>query len=153
MDNKKMSFIFKEFAAVRTIVLISGLFWANILLAEVTVYKETENEGMNRYERFASIEKHLIELDNTINKLEMKLSENTKMVKSLDAKFTELQTVAKKKPEDAKNEKVFDGKKFEEEMKKLKDDFLTLKNKDIESMRTDLYDLKISQRVLEGKLH
>jgi peptidoglycan hydrolase CwlO-like protein len=137
---------------VKSGIIIVSFLLAFKTLAAVTVYQEMDNAGLDRFERFSLIEKHLAELGKTINKLESKLDENSKMVKNLEAKFSELKVADSKKTDSKAEEKQVDGKKIEDEMKKLKDDFLSIKNKDIEPMKADIYDLKISQRILEGKL-
>ena len=151
-----MSFLFKEFAAVKTqvLVLVFGVLCAFNLVAGVNIYKETENEGMDRYERFANIEKYLIEIGNSLNKLESRIESNAGAVKALELKVEAFQAAETKKSElkVKAEEKTLDGKKIEEEMKKLKEDFISIKNKDIESMKTEIYDLKISQKILEGKV-
>jgi hypothetical protein len=90
-------------------------------MATVKVYQETDNEGMSKPERFMTIEKHLIELTSAINSLESKV-----------------------------NDKSSDNKKnCEEDIKKLKADFLNLKTQDLEKIKSDIRDLSVAVKKLQ----
>jgi hypothetical protein len=129
--------------------------------ATVPSYQETDNEGMYKPERFSSIEKQLILVSKAVNAIEdkhaasaaalnEKINENSKQIKLLEDQFKSL------KPTDTTAEHKASGRttdknvSLEDEMKKLKADFLSLKNQDLEKMSIELHELSLHLKQLES---
>ena len=123
------------------------------LRAELPTYKETDNEGMYKPERFSSIEKQLIAVTNAFNSLEAKLNENTKKMKDLEDVLKVMKVDADTKLQSQLGEKPSQNKSQEEEMAKLKADFLAIKNKDIEKIKIDLHDLSQAVKQIQTTSH
>jgi phage-related tail protein len=142
---------------VKTLYLFISLSAVLNAMATVPSYQETENEGMTKPERFSSIEKQLIEVSKAVNEiadknvvaigaLSEKINENSKRIKLLEDQFKLL------KPADKTAEHKVSDKpaSLEDEMKKLKADFLSLKNQDMEKMSIELHELSLHLKQLES---
>jgi uncharacterized membrane protein len=64
-------------------ILIVIFLLAQTVLGEVKEYKSTDNEGMSSIERFFVLEKQVIELTTTVNKLDSKIFANNKEIQNL----------------------------------------------------------------------
>lgn len=153
MDIKKMSCLFKEYGAVKTLIIFFLILVSLTTLAAVKEYKETDNEGLYKDERWATIEKHIIELTNAFNKLETKVEENSKALKGLEEKVKSVKTTETVKPDIVAEAKAPAGKKIEDELKKINADILTIKDKDLERMKEDIRQLFISTKILQERTH
>ena len=153
MDIKKMSFLFKEYGAVKTLIIFSLFLISVTTQAAVKEYHETENEGLYKDERWSTLEKHLIELTNAFNKLESKVEENSKAIKGLEEKAKTVKVSETATPEVATGPKANGSKKVEDELKKLNADILVIKDKDIERMKEDIRQLFISVKILQERTH
>jgi biotin synthase-like enzyme len=96
------------------------------------------------------VEKQLIALTNALNNLESKLLDNSKKMKDFEDIIRAI------KQEESKKISAQLGEKNEnsaDEMKKLKADFLTIKNKDIEKIKLDIHDLNEAIKQIHGTTH
>lgn len=125
-------------------------------IAEVAVYKPTDNTGMNKKEQIDGIEKFLATLSTQLNSLEQKIDANGTKIKNLetslfsikenDIKKIQEQITAKPNSASSASEKTSESP---EELEKIKADILAMKNNDIEQMRLDINALKFSVKNLE----
>ena len=86
------------------------------------------------------IEKHLVDLTREVKDLESKNAENTKTIKELDAvvkKYKEQEQKLNAETEacSAAEKNKSDNLKINEELKKLKEDVMSIKNQDIDQMQ------------------
>ncbi|NOT80700.1 MAG: hypothetical protein HOP07_17075 [Bacteriovoracaceae bacterium] len=121
-----------------TIAFTLLILFINSTSAET--FEESENKGLNKAERLGLIEKHLVDLTREVKDLEAKNAENTKTIKELDAvvkkyKEQEQKINAETEASSAAEKNTRDNLKINEELKKLKEDVMSLKNQDIEQMQ------------------
>ena len=115
--------------------------------AEIMIYKNTDNTGINKLERIGVIETYLSNLSGTLKAMEAKLDATDLKLKTLDATLSALKENDLKKIQDQLAEQKKAPAKSEdkiamEELEKLKEDMLTLKNDDIEAIRQQILILK-----------
>lgn len=138
---------------MKKLILVFGLTLSGLCSAEIALYKSTDNTGINKLERIGVIEQYLATLSGTLQNIEAKVDATAIKVNALE------KVVAQIKDTDIKNiqtklaEKAVPTKTPEmEELDKLKADFLTLKNEDVESMKTQLQGLSSSVQSIQGIL-
>lgn len=120
-------------------------------------FEESENKGLNKAERLGLIEKHLVNLTREIKDLESKNAENSKTIKELDAvvkkyKEKEQKMVAETEASSAAEKNASDNLKINEELKKLKEDIMSLKNQDIDQMQELINALRFRLDSIEKTL-
>ena len=129
------------------------IFSSNALLgAEIPLYKTTDNTGLNKLERIDVIEKYLINISGTLQKIESSVEGNVQKISSLEKAFLEMKENDIKNKEKIIKEKVAVTKTPEmDELNKLQADLTTLKNEDIESIRMQIQGLKSSIQLLQSQ--
>ncbi len=115
--------------------------------AEIRIYKNTDNTGINKLERIGVIETYLSNLSGTLKAMEAKLDATDLKLKTLDTTLSALKENDLKKIQDQLTEQKAaiakpQDKVSMEELEKLKEDMLTLKNDDIEAIRQQILILK-----------
>lgn len=128
------------------IVLILNTYLAN---AEIQIYQDTDNTGQNKLERIGVIEKYLIDLSNSVKKMDEKLDENAKKIKTLEADFKEIKNNDLKKLQTLLGEKKEEGGE-DGELKKIKADILAIKNDDIEKLKSEVMGLNNIIKSIQG---
>lgn len=138
---------------MKKICLALFLVFSQSILAKVEVYQSTDNTGLNKLERIDGIEKYLIDLSATLKNMETKLDEQAKKMEEVSKEIAALKDNEAKRIQSALGQKTTDATAITGEVEKLRADFTTLKNEDIEKLSRDvlqlkdkLQDLKDSQR-------
>jgi hypothetical protein len=133
---------------ISLLVLISSICLNSY--AQLGGYKSTENEGMNKGERFESIEKYLGEINLAVKRLEAKTEDQAKKIKELEFQLKMNKSDETKKPVSSVTDPVIlsENKKIMEELKKLKADYTTLKNQDIEVMKDTINTINKSMSII-----
>ncbi len=143
----------------RLILFFLFAFQIHLLKAEVPTFEEKENSGLNKFERIGLMEKFLVALPSEIKNLENKIEENNKTIKALESTVKLLKEENSKLAlshvdgaKDAGNKESGLTPKEALEFKKLKEDFISLKNQDIEPLQEQLGSLKIRLENIEKVL-
>ena len=124
------------------------------LYAEIGSFEENENKGLNKAERIGLMEKFLVSLPQEIKSLEAKIDENNKTIKALEASVKSMKDDSAKmnlEKAEVKEPSRSSGLSEKEaaEFKKLKEDFLALKNKDVEFVSSRLESFTIRLENIE----
>lgn len=138
---------------MKKLILIMGLTFSGLCSAEIELYKSTDNTGINKLERIGVIEQYLITLSGTLKNIEAKVDASALKVNALekavaqikDKDIKDIQTKLAAPSAPVKNPTT-------EELDKLKADFTTLKNDDIEGIRTQIQGLNSSVQSIQGIL-
>jgi predicted nucleic acid-binding Zn-ribbon protein len=138
-------------------ILIGPILWALSLSvsAEVLPYESIDNTGLNKQERIETIDKYLVTLVASIKKMESKLDENSKKLKSLDDIIKGIKETEQKNTESQLGEKKTTpllATKDTNEIEKLKADILSLKNQDIERIKIDFQELRDTVKALQATI-
>jgi len=138
---------------MKLFVLGLCLSFSSLCVAEIPLYKSTDNTGVNKLERIGVIEQYLINLSGTLQKIEAKVDASAIKVSSLEKVVAQIKDSDLKNIEKKLGEKVTPAKSPEmEELNKLQADFTALKNEDIEAIRTQLQGLSSSIKVLQSQV-
>ena len=122
-------------------------------VAEIPLYKSTDNTGINKLERIGVIEQYLITLSGTLQNIEAKVDASALKINSLEKVVAQIKDSDLKNLEKKIGEKAAPVKTPEmEELNKLQADVTALKNEDIEAIRTQLQGLSSSIRVLQSQV-
>ncbi len=147
------------------VVLLISAFM-NGLYAEdsIGLYKDTNNQGLNKLERIEYVEKYLKDFSASFKSIESKMEESNKRFKELEKNIEDMkkdfQKIESKINNEKKDEKKEDKKLGEEikktaqeleDIEKVKKDILSLKNQDIEKIKLDLEKLWVAVKMLETK--
>ena len=137
------------------IVFFLIILFINSSFAET--FEESENKGLNKAERLSLIEKHLVNLTREMKDLESKNTENSKTIKELDAvikkyKEQEQKMIVENEASSAAQKNSSDNLKINEELKKLKEDVMSLKNQDIDQMQELINALRFRLDSIEKML-
>lgn len=138
------------------------VFVFNPAKTEIKIYEKTDNTGINKFERIGVIEKYLMGLAEELTKLDQSINKNNEKINGLEASLNTFKTVDLKVIQEKIEGKTKDSKKdsdvdeiklINQELEKLKQDILTLKNEDIEKLQVQLTGLKFNvdnlQKVLK----
>jgi peptidoglycan hydrolase CwlO-like protein len=128
------------------LICLTFLFYLNAI-AETSVFKETDNTGLNKKERIDGIEKYLSDLSASIKNLENKFEENTKKLKSIEDVINKLNISSNKKL----GEEISDHDS-NPELSKLKKEIEGIKSKEIEKLKLDITGLNESIKSIEKVL-
>lgn len=129
---------------MKTILLGIGILVSNVCVAEIAVYKSTDNTGINKLERIGVIEQYLATLSATLQKMESKLESNSQKLAEIESSLKGVKDNDIKKIQEQLSEKKPEAKNgANEELEKLKADILAIKNEDIERIRRDIQLLKL----------
>lgn len=139
---------------MKALFLLVAMALSNLCYADITVYKTTDNTGINKKEQIEGIEKYLADLGLKLNSMELKIDQNALKLKSLEATVAKIQDVDIKKLKEDVVPKLVDEKTAEEKartegMEKLKADILAIKNTDIEQLKLDINGLRFSVKNVE----
>lgn len=142
---------------MRLAVIIFFLLILFINSSFAEIFEESDNKGLNKAERLGLIEKHLVDLTREVKDLESKNAENTKTIKELDAivkkyKEQEQKVNAETEASSAAQKNISDNIKINEELKKLKEDVMSLKNQDIDQMQELINALRFRLDSIEKTL-
>lgn len=142
---------------MKTLVFVLSLVASQLCYAEIKLYQNTDNTGINKREQIEVVEKYLSELGTQLKTMEKKIDENSLKLKNMEASLTSLkenelkklqeQVAPKKAEETTATQKV-----NEEEMDKLKADILAIKNTDVEQLKLDINALRFSVKEVEKNL-
>ena len=130
------------------------IFNSNALLsAEIPLYKTTDNTGLNKLERIDVIEKYLINISGTLQKIESSVNANVEKIGSLEKLISQIKESDIKSLEKKLSEKLDNSKNLDrDDLSKLQADLTILKNEDIEFIRMQLQGLKSSVQVLQSEI-
>ena len=130
------------------------IFNSNALLgAEIPLYKTTDNTGLNKLERIDVIEKYLINISGTLQKIESSVNANVEKIGSLEKLISQIKESDIKDLEKKLSEKLDNSKSLDrDDLSKLQADLTILKNEDIEFIRMQLQGLKSSVQVLQSEI-
>lgn len=138
---------------MKKLILMFGLTFSGLCVAEIQIYKSTDNTGINKLERIGVIESYLATLSGTLQNIEAKVDASALKISALE------KVVAQIKDTDIKNIQAKLGEKSEpaknpttEELDKLKADVTALKNDDIEGLRIQIQGLNSSVQSIQGIL-
>lgn len=139
-------------------------------MAQISTYKSTDNEGLNKKERIDTIENYLSDLSKKLKDIESKVESSGKKLTSLEDSLASLSIDLKKNQEELKEitAKITPAKKEtssktkgpiqselpnEEvsELDKIKMDVAAIKTQDIEKLKSEL--LKIKDKIQEMELN
>lgn len=137
---------------MKLFVLGLGLILSSLCSAEIPVYKSTDNTGINKLERIGVIEQYLINLSGTLQTIEAKVDASALKINSLEKVVAQIKDTDIKNIEKKLGEKSTAKTPEAEELTKLQADFTTLKNEDIESIRTQLQRLNSSVQLLQSQI-
>lgn len=152
--------------------IFSSLFFVSLSMAQAEIpdYSSTDNTGLNKKERIDAVETYLANVSKSLQSMEAKLSENSKKLIELDKvvkaiKDEQAKTQAKEQAKDQSKKpeaKLGEVKKSAtdnpsaaseaSELEKLKADILTLKNQDIEKLKTNLDELSETVKAIQATL-
>jgi Txe/YoeB family toxin of Txe-Axe toxin-antitoxin module len=127
---------------VKKICVAMILVFSQSILAKVEVYQSTDNTGLNKLERIDGVEKYLIDLSATLKNMETKLDEQSKKMEEVSKEIASLKDNEAKRIQSALGQKTTDATAITGEVEKLRADFTTLKNEDIERLTRDVLQLK-----------
>ena len=129
------------------------IFNSNALLgAEIPLYKTTDNTGLNKLERIDVIEKYLINISGTLQKIESSVNANVEKIGSLEKLISQIKESDIKDLEKKLSEKLDNSKSLDrDDLSKLQADLTILKNEDIELIRMQLQGLKSSVQLLQSE--
>ena len=122
------------------------------LQAEISTYQSSDNSGQNKFERIEVIEKYLIDLSSTLKKMESKLDENSKKIKTFDEQIKSLKDKDQKIGNKELGESKIPNPKDMSEVDKLKNDFLSLKNNDVEKLKKEFQELSDTVKAIQSTL-
>lgn len=128
-----------------------ALLLSPFCMAEIDLYKSTDNTGINKLERIGVIENYLVGLSGTLKSMETKVDSSNIKIEALEGLVKTLKEEnAKLKLElaDKKAVKGVDQSEFD----KLKADILSIKNEDIEKIRIQVQGLNYSVQSVQGLL-
>ena len=133
-------------------VLIGILLLTQVATAtpDVPLYETTDNTGLNKKEQIETIDKYLVELVASLKKMDIRLDENSKKLKTLEEVVSTLKSDLLKKTEPPVDDKKIAKTKELSELDKIKADILILKNVDIEKIKINIEVLSNSVRMLEA---
>ncbi len=138
------------------LILLLIQFLSNSVYAEVKTYEITENSGLNKLERIDTMDKYLVELSNSIKIMETKLNENSEKIKSLENTLRIQKEELLKKQNEKTTTEVSKASPLStkdlSELEKLKADFISLKNNDIEKLKVDFQDQKETINIIQTTL-
>lgn len=138
---------------MKLFVLGLCLSFSSLCVAEIPLYKSTDNTGINKLERIGVIEQYLINLSGTLQNIESKVDASALKLSSLEKVVAQIKDTDLKNIEKKLGEKAAPAKTPEmDELNKLQADFTALKNEDIEAIRTQLQGLSSSIRVLQSQV-
>lgn len=138
---------------MKLFVLGLGLSLSALCGAEIPLYKSTDNTGINKLERIGVIEQYLINLSGTLQNIEAKVDASALKISSLEKVVAQIKDTDIKNLEKKLGEKAAPAKTPEmEELTKLQADFTTLKNEDIETIRTQIQRLNSSVQLLQSQV-
>lgn len=131
-------------------IFILSLVFSFVTKADLDVYKDTDNTGLNKKERIDSIEKYLIDLSKNVKSLESKFDENAKKIKQLD---DDLKKIKMELPKDQLNKigESSESLKNNPEINKLRTDFENFRARDFERLKNDFNVLSESLIKLQRK--
>lgn len=133
------------------IVLVFSI--AAVCRSEIPMYKSTDNTGINKLERIGVIEQYLVNLSGTLQNIEAKVDASALKISALEKVVAQIKDVDIKNIEKKLGEKAVPAQTPEmEELKKLQADFTTLKNEDIDTIRTQIHGLSSSIQLLQSKI-
>lgn len=120
--------------------------------AQIKIYEDTDNTGVNKLERISIIEKYLIGLSQSLKSMEAKLEANTLRLKTMEdninsIKDKDLKSIMAQLSE--KSEVKEAPSKDASELEKIKADILAMKNEDIEKIKLDLQSLSSALKQLQ----
>ena len=129
------------------------IFTSNALLStEIPLYKTTDNTGLNKLERIDVIEKYLINISGTLQKIESSVNANVEKIGSLEKLISQIKESDIKDLEKKLSEKLDNSKSLDrDDLSKLQADLTILKNEDIELIRMQLQGLKSSVQLLQSE--
>ena len=129
------------------------IFNSNALLgAEIPLYKTTDNTGLNKLERIDVIEKYLINISGTLQKIESSVNANVEKIGSLEKLISQIKESDIKSLEKKLSEKLDNSKNLDrDDLSKLQADLTILKNEDIELIKMQLQGLKSSVQLLQSQ--
>jgi len=140
---------------VKNIVILFASFFFVLCTnvnAEIHSYQSSDNTGLNKKERIDTVEKYLADLSTSLKSMENKLDENAKKLKVLEDVVKKLNDLDRAKMNAQLGEQKSIATGDQGEMEKLKADILSLKNKDIEKLKTDLSDLTDTVKALQSTI-
>jgi len=127
---------------VKKICMAIVLLYSQSILANVETYQNTENTGLNKLERIDGIEKYLVNLSATLKNMENKLKDQGDRLDQVVQEVKTLKDNEAKRITAALGQKSNDPNALTGEIEKLRADYTTLKNDDIERLSKDILQLK-----------
>ncbi|MDO9182150.1 MAG: hypothetical protein Q7U04_07065 [Bacteriovorax sp.] len=143
---------------MRKIIILSSILFVfcNLATAGVEIYQSTDNTGLNKQERIEAVEKYLIDLSNSIKKMESGMDDNSKKLKTLEDVVKTIKDNQDKLMIGSLGEKKPDLRdqtdKNTIEIDKLKTDIISIKNKDIEKLSIEFQVLLDAVKELQIKI-
>lgn len=125
-------------------------------VAEVTLYKSSDDTGLNKKERIDAVESYLIVLSKSLKALEDEHRDEVKKIDVLMKSHDLLKAAELKRPTaELSEKKIIPGSelkesKMKEEIEKLKSDILVLKNDDIEKLKINFQELSDTLKALQA---
>lgn len=138
----------------KLITVIAAVLMINStsLMAEIKTYESTDNSGLNKQERIETVEKYLVDLSAALRSMENKLDDNAKKLKSLDDVVKAIKVEEDKKIGQKLGEKKEVSSKDLSELDKIKADVLSMKNQDIEKLKTNFDELSYTVKALQATI-
>lgn len=130
---------------MKTLILVAGVLFSLSCGAQVELYTNTDNTGINKLERINVIESYLQKLSGTLKSMEAKIDAQDLKLKSLEANVSAIkeQDIKRLETQIAQKREVKSEEKIAmEELEKLKADMVALKNDDIEGIAEQIRILK-----------
>ncbi len=115
----------------------------------IQVFQTTDNTGLNKQERLDAIDKYLVGLSASIKNMEARLDENTKKIHEFDEVAKLIKGVDIKQASE-KNQGS-SGKDLNE-IDKIKNDILSLKNNDIEKIKINVQELTETIKAIQATI-
>jgi len=150
-------------------LLFITLFLPILSEAQISGYKSTDNEGLNKKERIDSIEKYLSDLSGKLKDIETKVESDSKTISSLEKYLSNLSNDLKKNQEDlqsvmskltpkkimgARSSAALQVESLNEEssdLDKIKLELASMKNQDLEKLKMEI--TKIKDKIQEIELN
>ncbi len=138
--------------AVRKNIFLFIFLLSTQVGAQIKIYEDTDNTGVNKLERIGIIEKYLIGLSQSLKSMEAKLETNTLKLKTIEENLGSIKDKDLKSIMAQLSEKTAAAaapSKDAAEIEKIKADIMTMKNDDIEKIKLDLQALSSAIKELD----
>ncbi len=137
---------------MRKIIFLFIFLLSAEVSAQIKIYEDTDNTGINKLERIGVIEKYLIGLSQSLKSMEAKLEVNTLKLKTMEDNINSIKDKDLKSITAQLSEKTSAAaapSKDAAEIEKIKADIQTMKNDDIEKIKLDLQALSSAVKQLD----